>query len=151
MWKRKAGDTKWELVSDPGQGDSKMAVADYVKAQESHTMTIVSQRHSLMMKHVVTKVARLVADVQRHTKHLASLVATFQADPSSGASKVCILLLPHLCFAQLVITCSDTFPVIVSMTSTLPFSFCYARVLNVIQQTRLEVCLFLNRLPRQQR
>lgn len=88
MWRRKAGETKWELIDDPGQGDSKLAVVDYVKVQESHTMTIVAQRHSLMMKHVVTKVARLIGEVQRHAKHLATLMASYQADPSSGASKV---------------------------------------------------------------
>lgn len=90
VWRRRTDGSGWELIDSPGNGDEKVEVQDYVKRQDQHTQSIVRQRHSIAIKQITMIFSRLSDDIISHDQYLSEIVKSFKADPSAGASQVCL-------------------------------------------------------------
>jgi hypothetical protein len=89
-WLKRPQGTGWELVDSAGNGNEKAELQDYVKRQEQHTQSVVRQRHSMAIKQITMMFSRLSDDIISHEQYLSGIIKNFKADPSAGASKVCL-------------------------------------------------------------
>lgn len=90
VWRKKTQEKGWELVDSPGTGEETVTVQEYVKRQDQHTQSVVRQRHSIAIKQITMSFNRLRDDIISHEQYLSEIVRGFKADPSAGASRVCL-------------------------------------------------------------